>query len=548
MEGTATWSTLRQRRRRPGPRFPGRLRHDLVRRYHSAALHSRDEEGEEADGEKENVENDEEEEEEERAGRTGNQRQVKEEEEEEEEGEEEDQEEEEAEGEAVDAESESEAGRQAGANSSSDSSASDSEQEQPPPAASPPPPPPAAPSLPPPAAQGPAQPSQLPVVVNPAVPASIPPARGFVTLVPGAPPPSNPPRPPQQETPSQQSQRPSRAPPSATPTRPPTVEPQQPQQPPPASQPSSPPLPPPPPAVQPSTPPAAETPSMDLLPPPPAVENAASGTPQPDLLPPNSQVEAPDISATPAPSGGTDRGVAIGIAFAVVAIIALIIGATIFFVKRNKRKKKVAAVATNMNQNAASSPSGNGNGNAFFPRESAIMRQPKRDTREMERAIIATYRQTKIAYRTTGQMEEQMMAQFRAGGGDNSGNVSNIGPFPVPPTMAANPPTANNNVMNARSMQAESFYYDEPDNVPAIPAPLRLSTSQRKPTTASAQVPYPVSTYDMYQELGQGPYRESISIGFQPYNPDSYYQQREGGLPRDERGPDGRLSPDARYS
>ncbi|KZL69542.1 hypothetical protein CI238_00700 [Colletotrichum incanum] len=500
MESTRTWSTLRQRRRRAGPKFPGRPRHNLIRRQEPApaAPPAEEEEGEEADGEQE-------------AG--GEQ----EEEEMEEEKEEEEEEEEEVEGaNGQEAESDSDAEDQAGASSESESDAappgeqpdsSDSEQEQLPPTASQPPPgatpappgvqpPPAATSLPPPAAQA-SSPPEAPPVLNPSrpsnLPANIPPARGFITLVPGAPPPSNPPQPPPQEMPAQQPQ----PPPGATPSRPPVVEPQDP---PPASQTSAPrpPPPPPPPAGEPSsTPPAAETPSTNL--PPPAVGNAASGTPRPELLPPTSQVEATStpISATPAPAEGTDRGFAIGISFAVVAIVALLIGAVIFGLKRYKRKKKVTAVATNMSQNA-------GGGNAFFPRESAILREPKRNTREVEQAIVATFRQTKIANRTTKEMEEQMIAQFKT---ERNTMRSQPNP-PTAATMTSTPPVPDNNTsnLNTRNMQAESFYYEKSINEPAMPAPLRISTSQRRPD--SARVPYPVSTYDMYQEVGQG----SLSI------------------------------------
>ncbi|GJC77380.1 hypothetical protein ColLi_00218 [Colletotrichum liriopes] len=500
MEGTATWSTL-----------------SLVRRQDPALAEppaEEEEEGEEADGEQE----------------AGGQQEEEEEDDDENEGEEqeeEEEEEEEAEGaNGQEAESDSDAEDQAGASSESDSDAAppgeqadssdseqDSDQEQLPQQ----PPnhlrarhrrPPGCNRLRPP-----------PLCLRPQL--KHPRRREhrpFLT---------------HHETPAQQP----RLPPAATPSSPPVAEPQDP---PPASQTSAPPPPPPPPppsAEQSSAPPVAETPSTN--PPPPAVGNAASGTPRPELLPPNSQVEATSapVSATPAPAEGTDRGFAIGISFAVVAIIALLIGAVIFGLKRYKRKKKVAAVATNMGQNA-------GGGNAFFPRESAILRQPKRNTREVEQAIVATFRQTKIANRTTKEMEEQMVAQFKT---DRNSMRSQPNP-PTAAAMASTPPVPDNNTSNlaTRNMQAESFYYEKSINEPAIPAPLRVSTSQRRPEPA--RVPYPVSTYDMYQEVEQGPYRESINIGYQPYNPDSYYQPQPGGLPRAERGADGRFSPEMGYS
>ncbi|TKW52529.1 hypothetical protein CTA1_8786 [Colletotrichum tanaceti] len=569
MEGTAiTWSNLRQRRRRSGPKFPGRPRHNLVRRQDPAppaAPPAEEAEGGEADGEQEEGDGDQEEEEGEEEGEKAEPASQEEEEEE------------------AEAESESDAEDPAGASSESESDAappgqqadsSDSEQEQPPPAVAPPPPaatpapppgvqppppppppPPAASSLPPPAAQGSLvetqAPAQPPVaVLNPSrpsdLPASIPPARGFITLVPGAPAPLSPPPPPPQEAPARQP----RPPPAATPSSPPVTEPQGP---PPARQssaPPPPPPPPPPPAEQPPTPPAAETSSTNPLP-PPTVENAASGTPRPGLLPPNSQVEATNgpISATPAPAEGIDRGLAVGIAFAVVAIVALLIGLAIFGVKRHKRKSKVVGVAANRSQNP-DDDDGGGGGNAFFPRESAILRQPKRDTREVERAIFATFRQTQIANRTTREMEAQMVARFR------TERDTTTSP-PNPPTAMAVPDAAAAVAagdFNARNTQTESFYYEKSIDEPAMPAPLRISASrsQRRPATQSipGAPPYPVSTYDMYRDVGRGPgYRESIDIGFQPYNPDSYYHfpPQPGGLPRAERGADGRFAPGTRY-
>lgn len=204
-------------------------------------------------------------------------------------------------------------------------------------------------------------------------------------------------------------------------------------------------------------------------------------------------------------------------------------------------------MATNMGQN----PGGGGGGNAFFPRESTILRQPKRNTREVEQAIVATFRQTKIANRTTREMEEQMVAQFRTE--RNTMTSQPNAPTAVAVAAAATPPpvpdaAAAAGNFNARNMQAESFYYEKSINEPVMPAPLRISTSQRRPATQSTRAPYPVSTYDMYQEVGQGPYRESINIGFQPYNPDSYYfPPQPGGLPRAERGADGRFVPETRY-
>ncbi|OHF04158.1 hypothetical protein CORC01_00497 [Colletotrichum orchidophilum] len=550
MEGTATWSTLRQRRRRTAPKFAGRPRHNLARRQ-SPALLANEEEAEEADGEQEEDEGDEEEEA--KPTKPANQQKEQEEESKELIG-------------AREAESDSEAGGQGGAaaSSASDSDAqqsdsdSDSEREKPPPAVTPPPPgatptpppgvqsPPAAPSLPPPAAQGSPAPQAPSAVLNRALTDNIPPARGFITLVPGAPPPSNPPPPP----------------PAATPSNPPVS---QPQSPPPASQSSAPP--------SPTPPPAAEThPSTNL--PPPQVGNAASGTPRPVLLPPSSQFQASNTpSASAAPADGTDRGFAIGVSFAIVAIIGLLIGAVIFGVKRYKRKKKVAAVESNMTQNSplGAAPAGN---SFLAQRESAILRQPKRSTGDMERAVVTTFSQTQIANRTTKEMEEQMVEQFKT---DRASRVdrSSVKPLPNPPTTtnpsAAVPPLpslpsnsyATASVEDTRNLQAESFYYEKSINEPAVPAPLRISTAPRRPpTTATAtatastiRVPYPVSTYDMYQELGQGPYRESISIGYQPnnagyrpYNPDNFYRPQPGQLPRAERGPDGRFSPEMGYS
>lgn len=177
--------------------------------------------------------------------------------------------------------------------------------------------------------------------------------------------------------------------------------------------------------------------------------------------------------------------------------------------------------------------------------------------------MVTTFRQTKIANRTTKEMEEQMMKQFKT---DRASRVdaSSARPLPNPSTTnatAAVPPLPsmpnnNDSVGNTRNMQAESFYYEKSINEPAVPAPLRISTAQRRPPTAvsTARVPYPASTYDMYQEVGQGPYRESINIGYQPnnngyrpYNPDNFYRPQPGQLPRAERGPDGRFSPEMGY-
>lgn len=218
-----------------------------------------------------------------------------------------------------------------------------------------------------------------------------------------------------------------------------------------------------------------------------------------------------------------------------------------------------------MAANANASAFGGAGGAGFFPRESAILRQPKRDTREMEQALVATYRQTRIANRSTREMEEQMVAQFRAASAaipDLANDYNNNTPPPQPPAPVAAPAGTSAGVTTTRNMQAESFYYEKSINEPsAVPAPLRTSQNQ------GSSLPYPNSTYDMYQEVGQGPYRESINIGFQPYNPDSYYQPQQlqtqqaqamvyqaqqyypgqqqyqpqpGGLPRAERGSDGR--------
>lgn len=202
-------------------------------------------------------------------------------------------------------------------------------------------------------------------------------------------------------------------------------------------------------------------------------------------------------------------------------MIGLLIGAFIFFKKRHDRRKKVDAVSQNM-QNAPP-PSNPPAAAASFPRESAILRQPKRSTKEMEQTLVATYRQTKIANRTTREMEEQMVAQFMAA------NAA----IPAPPAKDT-PPTANNAAAVPRNMSTTSFYYEKSISEPAtanneppfVPAPLRISTMKRPSSQAvqDPKVPYPPSTYDMYQGIGQGPYRESINIGYQPYNPDSYQQ------------------------
>ncbi|GKT43526.1 uncharacterized protein ColSpa_03707 [Colletotrichum spaethianum] len=334
MEGTATWSTLRQ-----GPA-------QLV------APRGKDEDGEEADGEQE---------------ADGKQEQ--------EDEEEEDKEEKRAD--SQEAESDSDAEGQADVSSESESDAaqpgqqadsSDSEQEQPPSTITKPPPaatpaPPAASSLPPAAQESPLP--EAPAILNPSRPSSLleslPPARGFITLVPGAPPPSVP-RPSSPKRRRRDSlnhrllQRRRAAPPS---------------------------------------------PNLKTLPRQPDFRTSAAFFSA--IIDTASRRDSFNKSTSSRPEG-TDRGFAIGISFAVVAIIALLIGAVIFGVKRYKRKKKVTAVATNMNQNT-------GGGNAFFPRESAILRQPKRSTREVEQAIVATYRQTKIANRTTREMEEQMDGQ-----------------------------------------------------------------------------------------------------------------------------------------
>ncbi|KAI8217111.1 hypothetical protein K4K54_012006, partial [Colletotrichum sp. SAR 10_86] len=249
--------------------------------------------------------------------------------------------------------------------------------------------------------------------------------------------------------------------------------------------------------------------------------NAASGTSDPQIVPSNAQMQESNgaVSATPSPAPDSNRPFAIGVSFGIVALIGLLIGAFIFFKKRRDRRKKVDAVSQNM-QNAPppSNPPAAGAA-AGFPRESAILRQPKRSTKEMEQTLVATYRQTKIANRTTREMEEQMVAQFMAA------NAA----IPAPPAKDTPP---NKPAAVPRNLSTTSFYYEKSINEPAtanneppfVPEPLRISTMKR-PSSQAVQypkVPYPPSTYDMYQGIGQGPYRESINIGYQPYNPDTY--------------------------